>query len=202
MSSKVSHSIKKRDSANDVFITPLPLAEKAIEMCMSYKGTHTGYVRWDAIWYDPFKNSGSYYNQFPTSNKVYSEILEGKDFFEFNDRNNVDIICSNPPYSILDKVLEHSAKLKPYIINYLIGVGNLTPRRIEMMEQLGYVITDLHMCKVYDWYGMSFIVQWERYRHPIDECVGKSIISYDRKVWKQEKPVKMIKIKKKKRKTK
>jgi hypothetical protein len=31
----------------------------------------------DDIWYDPFKNDGSYYNQFPTDNKIWAEILEG-----------------------------------------------------------------------------------------------------------------------------
>lgn len=165
MSSKSSHKIKKRDNANDIFITPLPLAKKAIDM-ITFKPND--------IWFDPFKNSGSYYNQFPNENKVYSEILEGKDFFEFED--NVDIICSNPPYSLLDKVITKSIDLQPKVINYLIGVGNLTARRIEMLEKAGYGLTKFHICKVYKWYGMSVIVQFEK---------GKdSIISFDREVWK------------------
>ncbi len=165
MSSESSHKIKKRDNANDIFITPLPLAKKAIDM-ITFKPND--------IWFDPFKNSGSYYNQFPNENKVYSEILEGKDFFEFED--NVDIICSNPPYSLLDKVITKSIDLQPKVINYLIGVGNLTARRIEMLEKAGYGLTKFHICKVYKWYGMSVIVQFEK---------GKdSIISFDREVWK------------------
>ncbi len=112
------------------------------------------------IWFDPFKNNGSYYNQFPNENKVYSEILEGKDFFEFED--NVDIICSNPPYSLLDKVITKSIDLQPKVINYLIGVNNLTARRIEMLEKAGYGLTTLHMSKVYKWYGMSVIVIFEK----------------------------------------
>ena len=83
--SKIGHSIKKRSKANDVFITPLELAKNHIQM-IEYEESD--------IWYDPFKNSGNYYNQFPNDNKVWSEILEGEDFFDFN--MEVDIICSNP----------------------------------------------------------------------------------------------------------
>ena len=145
--SKIGHSIKKRDKANDVFITPLELAKKHIEM-IEYKE--------DDIWYDPFKNSGNYYNQFPNDNKVWSEILEEEDFFEFD--MEVDIICSNPPYSMINKVLEKCVSLKPRIISFLIGMGNLTTQRIEKMNNWGYGLKQIRMLKVHSWYGMSFIV--------------------------------------------
>ena len=166
MSSNVSHKIKKRNSSNDIFITPLELAKKAIDM-IEYNQAD--------IWFDPFKNTGNYYNQYPNDNKLYSEILEGKDFFDFNEK--IDIICSNPPYSIIDKVIEKSIELKPRVINYLIGVGTLTARRLEMFENAGYGLTKIHMCKVYKWYGMSFIIQFEKNK--------QSIISFDRIVWKE-----------------
>jgi hypothetical protein len=54
MSSKISHNIKKRHDPKDVFITPLKLAKKHIDM-IEYEDTD--------IWFDPFKNSGNYYNQ-------------------------------------------------------------------------------------------------------------------------------------------
>jgi DNA modification methylase len=60
MSSSISHSIKKREKANDVFITPLDLSKKQIDMIEYNEGD---------IWFDPFKNSGSYYNQFPNEKK-------------------------------------------------------------------------------------------------------------------------------------
>ena len=166
MTSTISHNIKARKNANDVFITPPQLAKNHIDM-IEYKT--------DDIWYDPFKNNGSYYNQFPNENKKWSEILDDKDFFEFNEK--VDIICSNPPYSMIDKVLEKSVELKPHTISYLIGVNNLTAKRIEYMENNGYYITKIHMCKVFKWYGMSFIVVW-------NNNTDKPLISYDRKVWK------------------
>ena len=166
MTSKTSHNIKKRDNPNDVFITPLKLAKKHIDKIV-YKE--------DDVWYDPFKNNGSYYNQFPNENKLWSEILENRDFFDFNEK--VDIICSNPPYSMIDKVLEKSVSLNPSVISYLIGINNLTPKRIEYMEQNGYKISNIHLCKVFKWYGMSCIVIFEN-------GLDKSVLDYDRVVWK------------------
>jgi hypothetical protein len=163
--SNTSHKIKQRENPNDVFITPIKLAKYNIDM-IEYKD--------DELWYDPFKNNGSYYNQFPNDNKKWSEILEDKDFFTFDEK--VDIICSNPPYSMIDKVLEKSVELNPRIISYLIGVNNLTAKRMEYMENNGYYITKIHMCKVFKWYGMSMIVVWEKDKKPI--------MSYDRVVWR------------------
>lgn len=165
MNSKTSTKIKNRDKPNDIFLTPLRLSKYHIDM-IKYKDND--------IWFDPFKNNGSYFNQFPNENKVWSEILENKDFFNFNGK--VDIICSNPPYSCIDKILEHSVFLKPKIISYLIGINNLTPKRIEYMERNNYFITNIHLCKVYKWYGMSSIIIWKKNKKPI--------ISYDRIVWK------------------
>lgn len=160
-----SHNIRQREIPNDVFITPLKLAKYNIDM-IEYNE--------DEIWYDPFKNNGSYYNQFPNENKKWSEILEERDFFTFDEK--VDIICSNPPYSMINKVLEKSVELKPRIISYLININNLTPKRLEYMENNGYYITKIHMCKVFKWYGMSMIVVWERDK--------KAIISFDRVIWR------------------
>jgi len=176
MSSKINTGIKKRKTANDVFITPLPLAKKQIDMIDS---------KLNDIWYDPFKNNGSYYDQFPNNQSEniidfyntkneWTEMLMNKDFFTFDKK--VDIICSNPPYSIMDKVIKKSIELEPRVISYLIGVNNLTARRIEMFNKAGYGLTRLHMCKVFQWFGMSFIVQFEK---------GKeNIIDYDREVWR------------------
>ena len=163
--SNTSHNIKQRETPNDVFITPLKFAKYNIDM-IEYKE--------DDVWYDPFKNNGSYYNQFPNENKKWSEILEEKDFFTFDEK--VDIICSNPPYSMINKVLEKSVELNPRIISYLIGVNNLTAKRMEYMENNGYYITKIHICKVFKWYGMSMIVVWEKDKNPI--------MSYDRVVWR------------------
>lgn len=168
MKSSVGHKIKRRDKTNDVFITPLELAKKHIES-IEHEDSD--------IWLDPFKNSGNYYNQFPNDNKVWCEILEGEDFFDFE--MEVDIICSNPPYSCIDKVLQKSVELNPRIISYLIGMGNLTTRRIEMMNKLGYGLKKITMLKVVSWFGMSFIITFEK---GCENC-----IEIDRKIYYEDK---------------
>ena len=170
MNSKVSHKIKHRTTANDVFITPVDLATVHIQM-IDHKSSD--------LWLDPCKNSGSYYDNFPTKNKEYCEILEDKDFFEYS--GNPTIICDNPPYSKLDKWFQKVISLNPRVYSCLIGVGNLTARRIEMFEKAGYGIKRLKMLKVFTWYGMSYIVVFEK------DC--KSILEIDRKVYRTQEPV-------------
>ena len=163
---KSNHIIKNRDKSNDVFIKPLELAKKHIDMIDSV-------AEEDDIWLDPCRNDGSYYNQFPTDNKDYCEILEDKDFFEYE--SYVDIIVQNPPYSLMDKWINHNIKIYPRVISFLIGIGNLTTKRIEILENAGYGLTKMKMLKVWKWFGMSCIVVFEK---------GKeSIIDYDRKVY-------------------
>tara|TARA_R110000803_G_scaffold576_2_gene1989 strand:+ start:350 stop:856 length:507 start_codon:yes stop_codon:yes gene_type:complete len=168
MKSNQSHQIKKRTKSNDVFLTPIELVKKHIEM-IDYNP--------DDIWYDPFKNTGNYFNNYPTDNKEWSEILQDKDFFTFN--KPVDIICSNPPYSMINEILKKSVELKPRIISYLIGMGNLTTKRIEYMNENGYGLKKIKMVQVHSWYGMSFIVHFEK------DC--ENCIEFDRKIYHEDK---------------
>lgn len=171
MASKISHGIKARKNANDVFITPLKLAKSHIELHDVIDGE---------VWLDPCKNSGSYYNQFPLNvKKEYCEILENKDFLTYNGKP--DVIVQNPPYSMLDVWFKKCIDLNPRAFSMLIGVGNLTARRIEWCEKAGYGITKLRMLKVYKWYGMSYIVVFEKNK--------QSIMEIDRTVWKEDEPI-------------
>ena len=168
MNSNISHNIKKRTKANDVFITPLEIAKQQIQL-------HN--INDNDLWLDPCRNNkeGSYFNNFPQNvRKDWCEILEGKDFFEYD--GNIDIICGNPPYSLMDKWIKKTLKLNPKEFSLLIGIGNLTTRRIEIIENAGYGLSKMKMLKIYDWYGMSCIVVFEKNK--------KSIIEYDRKVYK------------------
>ena len=166
MTSKINHGIKHRQKPNDIFLTPPDLALKHIEYIQDLTTE-------DDIWLDPCRNTGNYYNQID-GHKEYCEILEDKDFFEYDEK--IDIIVSNPPYSILDKWFKKSVELEPRVISYLIGINNLTARRIEIMENAGYGLTRMKMLKVYKWFGMSVIVVFEKNK--------KSVIDFDRTVWK------------------
>lgn len=186
MSSSISHKIKHRTKAQakDVFITPLALAKKQIDLIEAREGE---------VWYDPFRNSGSYYNQYPEGcEKRWGEILDGRDFFKppvwlgagggyagWTEAVLFDIICSNPPYSLLEKVIKRSIELQPRVISYLLGIGNLTARRIEIFNTAGYSLRKMMMCKIKSWYGMSVIVQFEK----LDDGVIDNIIGFDRKVY-------------------
>jgi hypothetical protein len=167
MTSCIADKIKKRIIPNDVFLTPLSVIKIHLELIKPY-------INKNDLWFDPFYGTGNYYNSFPTENKCFTEISLNKDFFDFNEK--IDIICSNPPYSCIDKVLEKSVELNPRIISYLIGFGNLTTKRIEYMNKHGYNLVVFHLTKVYKWYGMSLIVVF------IKE--GTNCISYDRIVHK------------------
>jgi hypothetical protein len=166
---RAGNSIKKRDTPNDVFITPLGLSKKQIEMIDTTP---------DEIWYDPFRNDGSYYNQFPDGNpKEWSEILDGRDFFEFNKQ--VDVICSNPPYSMMTRILEKCIELEPRVISLLIGQMNYTPRRMEMLENAGYLLKKLHISRVHKWFGNSCLIQYEK-----SDVKDKVCLSYDCITWR------------------
>jgi hypothetical protein len=170
MNSNIGHSIKSRSKANDVFYTPSNVVKVHLNLI-----DHTP----DDKWFDPFFGAGAYYNAFPTSNKSWTEITLNKDFFQYTEP--CDIIASNPPYSMIDKVLEKSVQLNPRVISYLIGLHNLTTKRIEYMNTKGYYLKTLHMLKIYEWYGMSCIVVF-------DKSCNKNCISFDRTVYRMDNP--------------
>ena len=168
MKSSTSHKIKQRAKPKDVFITPRKLAKAQIDMIPTNP---------NEVWLDPcrFNENGSYYSQFH-NNKDFCEISEDKDFLCYDQE--IDVICGNPPYSMLDKWFKKSIELNPRIISYLIGINNLTARRLEWFTDSGYGLTKMRMLKVSEWYGMSLICVWEK--------GGEQIMEFDRTIWKNE----------------
>ena len=170
MTSTISHNIKIRKISNDKFYTPETLVKIHLDKFD---------IPDNSIIYEPFYGEGAYYKQmekkYTNCKLFFTEIELGTDFFSFD--TNVDYIISNPPYSCIDKVLEKSVSLKPKIISYLIGFGNITTKRIEYMNKNGYFIKDFHLTKVYKWYGMSLIITFSN-------LIDKNIIDYDRIVHK------------------
>jgi hypothetical protein len=166
MQSLISHKIKQRKTPKDIFITPKELAKSHIDMIKTNN---------NEIWLDPcrFNENGSYYSQFH-NNKDWCEITEDKDFLSYT--NKIDVICGNPPYSLLDKWFKKSIELNPRVISYLIGINNLTARRLEWFQDAGYGLSQMKMLKIFSWYGMSVICIWEKNT--------EQIMQYDRKIWK------------------
>jgi len=165
MNSQISRKIKERAHPKDVFYTPLSVVKKHIASLDAGP---------EDIWLDPFAGKHIYYDNFPSDNKDYAEITEDKNFFDYDKK--VDVICSNPPYSCIDKVLEKSVALQPRIISYLLLEGKMTPKRIEYMNQNSYSLTGMYMCKVYSWYGMAVAYTFTKMTKPDNICQ----VEYDR----------------------
>ena len=170
MNSQVSHTIKNRAEAKDVFYTPLSVVKKHIS---------TLDTKPDDVWLDPFAGKHIYFDNFPSDKKSYCEITEQKNFFEFEQK--VDVICSNPPYSCIDDVLKHSVKLQPRIISYLLLEGKMTPKRMEYMNTHGYSLSGMYICKVYKWYGMAVAYTFTKSKEPDNICY----VEYDRVVHRE-----------------
>lgn len=67
---------------------------------------------------EPCRGDGAIYKHMP-DNSLWCEILEGRDFFDFNER--VDWIITNPPYSKIRKFFKHSMTICDDIV-FLIPV--------------------------------------------------------------------------------
>jgi hypothetical protein len=159
MKSNILHDIKHRSSPNDEFFTPPELVKTLIPLVPVLPGDTT---------MDNAYGSGNWFSQLPGI-PSYST-----DFFNFAGK--VDWFITNPPYSKLDSWLEHSTKHANNGFAYLFGLHNITPRRIELCENRDFHITSIHLSKVFQWFGISAFIVWER---------GKQgILSYDRTVWR------------------
>ena len=116
------------NEANDKIYTPLNISKAIINM-----------FDLEGLVLDPFKGGGSFYDQFPdTVQKDWCEIDDEKDFFDYN--NHVDWIVSNPPYSILDKVLKHSFEIADNVV-YLVPLSKVVSSmdRIRKIHSYGGV---------------------------------------------------------------
>ena len=166
MYSSIMHSIKHRGRPNNEFTTPVELAKLCIEMVPLQPGD---------IVLDPALGTGVFYDNYPK----YVEKL-------WNDRTNpfmlhdpiksVDWIITNPPYSNLDAWFYQSCQVCRKGFAYLLGLINLTPRRIKIANEEGFGLSKMHLCKVYEWFGITCFVIFQK--------DTQNIIDYDRKVWR------------------
>ena len=150
MKQKVTISIKNRKEANDRIYTPKPVALKMIEMCNLKEG--------DTI-LDPSLGGGIFYDNLPEYvNKDWCEIDKGKDFFEYDKK--VDCIIGNPPYSLLNKWLDHTMELTDKFC-YILGF-NLNDTRLKRITDKGFGITRMHIIDIDWWFAHSFILIFEK----------------------------------------
>jgi len=120
--------INSNGTPNDKIFTPPKIAKQIIDM-FELKGKVL----------DAFMGNGSFYNQYPENvEKDWCEIDKGRDFFEYTEK--VDWIITNPPYSIFEKVLEHSFEIAENIV-YLVPLSKVVSSmgRIRQIKEFGGV---------------------------------------------------------------
>jgi hypothetical protein len=148
---KIIQNVKNRKEANDKIYTPNDVAIKMISLCDIKEG--------DKV-LDCSKGGGVFYNNYPTNCiKDYCEIEENRDFFNYNDK--VDWIIGNPPYSLWTKWINHTVNITDNFC-YIFGAFNLTPSRLQIIYDKGFIATHFHICKVNWWFSPSFIIVFKK----------------------------------------
>jgi len=156
------NSIKHRKKPNDKIYTPSKVVDIMIDFCEYEEG--------DLV-LEPARGQGAIYDKLKEP-KEYCEIDEGLDFFDYNKK--VDLIITNPPYSILDKFIKHSIKLCNKFC-FLIGMYSLTPKRIQVMNESGFYITKMLLTKIPSWFQRSYIIVCEKLDKEPENIIFKSI---------------------------
>lgn len=134
----------------------------------------------DEVFYEPFRGTGNLFNQV-TNKKYWTEITEGKDVFDFNNKNEITCIYTNPPYicSIPDKKGNFKEKnavyffMEYFITNYpnLKKIGfimnmkcfnSFTPIRLSKLQKLGFTISSITMFNCNFWFGLNLFVVFDK----------------------------------------
>ena len=135
--------IKSKERKNDIYYTPILLAQEIINSCP---------LQENDIVLDPFLGEGVFYDNYPPFvSKDWCEIAKGKDFLNYDKK--VDWIISNPPFSKLNKVLPKCIEVATKGICLILGTNNLTPKRDMLFEDGGFSLTHIEDFNVKDWFG-------------------------------------------------
>jgi hypothetical protein len=135
----------------------------------------------NSIFFEPFKGLGNLYNQVETNKKYWCEIEENKNVFHFQEKDNIDVIYTNPPYrcSIPNKkgiYKERNAVyffMEYFMINYpnLKKIGfimnqacfsSFTPKRLKKLNDLGFSISSITLFNCNYWYGLQYFVVFDK----------------------------------------
>jgi len=146
-----ANKTRNKDRRTDVYITPQTLVHVHLDQLRN--------LGIQSI-LDPFRGSGAYYEAFPeffpTASRDWCEIEQNRDFFEY--KGSPDAIVSNPPYSLIEKVMNKCFELKPRIISFLLCAHNATPCRISRWNQMGYFVLHYTLTRVDRWFGISVLI--------------------------------------------
>jgi len=139
-------------------------------------------INTDDCFYEPFRGTGNLYNQVTNKNKYWSEITQGKDVFDFDKKNEVNVIYTNPPFktNIPDKKGQMKYKncvfyfLDYFITSYpnLHTIGFLisyktfhsfTPNRLQQIKNKGFQIQNITILNTKYWWGNYFFILFRKF---------------------------------------
>jgi len=146
----ISKSLEKsKKNPNDIIYTPKELAINCIK---SFQ------FEFNDLVLDAFYGKGVFYNNYPNYvKKEFTEIEKpyNKDFFKYN--NKVDWIISNPPFSKINDVLEHTIEITNKGFGYILAAHNLTEKRVKLINNNNFGITGFAFYWVKEWFGFPVI---------------------------------------------
>lgn len=133
MNNKLGNQIYYNNDTNDELYTPPSLSKKFIQLMEIPEEDNL---------LDPFYGTGSFFNNFNHNEKnAFCELNLGKDFFKYNIKH--DWIISNPPFSQLTKILEHTCKLSIKGFGYVMPAYALSLSRIKKINLHGFYINKI-----------------------------------------------------------
>jgi len=113
----------------DCIQTPIPLAKRIVEHFSPYGNI-----------LEPCKGDGNFLSVLPKGTE-WCEILEGQDFFNWN--NKVDWIITNPPYSKMRKFMVKSMEVADHIV-FLTTINHLWLKaRLRDIKKAGFGIKEI-----------------------------------------------------------
>jgi len=119
--------------SNDELYTPISLSKKLID--------HIGLKENDSC-LDPFYGTGSFFNNFNSNEENdFCEINLGSDFFRYTKKH--DWVISNPPFSQLTKVFQHTLMISKIGFAYILPSYSLSCNRIKMASDNGFYLSKL-----------------------------------------------------------
>lgn len=117
--------------------------------------------------YEPFKGQGAFYDNLPEP-KEWSEIEEGRDYKDYS--GEYDWVITNPPFRLetengrinsiwllLDYFSQRAKKGIAFLCNDNLP-STLTPPRIKILNDRGFVIEKMMVCNVKKWRGRYFFI--------------------------------------------
>jgi len=155
---------------NDVWTTPIDVVKSQIK----YVGSLFDDVE-KMTWIDPFKHTGNYYDNFPAGvTKEWAEITEGRCALDVDYNNK--IVVSNPPYSILEKLIKKMTGDGHHgegaaVISLLILSNHLTAPRLQKIKDAGYKIVDIKFINIKGWWAAARVT-WVWAGYDVEQTIG------------------------------